>query len=280
MRALRVAVLAALLVLAGTLDASAGSAPLRIYALGDSITYGSSYPTGAPGGYRDPLNALLDTLDVPHTFVGTANGNPSPALTQAGQDRHDGHPGYRVDQVTRALTGVSDGPTDGGGSWLLGHGSRRPLQPDVVLLHLGTNDVLSGDDAATRYPTKTGKPDFSSARQRAVFEAHLLTRLRTLLDTLHRYRPHATVVVATIVPIGSAFCDAVTPEYAPMVRGLVGQLRAAGRPVVLADAFAAYADTARGGCKIRPGLLSDTVHPTQLGYAVLADVFALALQAR
>ncbi|MCA1713108.1 MAG: GDSL-type esterase/lipase family protein [Actinobacteria bacterium] len=273
---------AALLGAVGVLapGAQAAQRPLQIYPLGDSITYGTSFPASTPGGYRGVLHALLDAEGVPHAFVGAQNGNPSPLLTRDAQDRHDGHPGYLIDQVTRGLTGASGGGTDGGGRWLLGRGTRAPISPDVVLVHLGTNDIIRGYDPGTRYPTGTGKPDLASPQQRALFVAHMTGRLRTLLDTLHRYRPRATVVVATVLPIGFGACDPVTPEYARSVQRLVEEQRAAGRPVRVADAFAAFADIGPTGCTIRPGMLSDTVHPTAAGYALLGRVFEGAMQAR
>lgn len=282
MRTTRLGLLVALLLAAAVAAPSAQAAqqPLRIYPLGDSITYGSSYPAETPGGYRGVLHAALDEAGVRHVFVGAHTGNPSPLLARDGQLHHDGHPGYRVDQVARALTGSSDGPSDGGGRWLLGRPGRPAVQPDVVLVHLGTNDILAGYDPGTRYPTRTGTVDFSSPDQRQVFVAHLTDRLRTLLVTLHRYRPRATLVVATVIPIGTTACDSATPAYADSVRALVGQLRRAGWSVAVADAFGAFADVGAAGCTVRPGLLSDTVHPTAAGYALLADVFAAALPGR
>lgn len=272
---------AGLLLVLGMLapGAQAADQPLRIYPLGDSITYGTSSLAPVPGGYRDPLHALLGTLGIAHTFVGSQTGNPTASLASAGQSAHEGHPRYRIDQVTRGLTGTSGGGSDAGGSWLLGRGSRPAIDPDVVLVLVGANDILTGYDPGTRYPTGSGAVDFTYAPQRAVFIDHLAARLRTLVETLHQHRPHARLVVGTLLPIGERFCDAITPDYAPRVQELVRELGAEDRPVVLADTFSAFADTARGGCKIRPGMLSDPVHPTELGYRVLAHVFGLALAA-
>jgi len=103
-------------------------AATKIMPLGDSITYDDTYadhenprPAGKRGGYRQWLWYMLEDAQVPVDFVGSR---------QAGQDivppidpDNDGYPGYTSYQIADMaynLMSISD--------------------PDVVLLHIGTND--------------------------------------------------------------------------------------------------------------------------------------------
>src|ERR1044071_4924198 len=114
--ALAAALLAAALLPAGPAAAeSNGGVP--VMPLGDSITEG----TQVPGGYRIGLWQRLSGAGYRVDFVGTQFNGPS-AL---GDHDHQGHPGWRIDQISANITG-----------WL------GTAQPRSVLLHIGTNDIL------------------------------------------------------------------------------------------------------------------------------------------
>jgi lysophospholipase L1-like esterase len=255
---------------------------LRVYPLGDSITYGSTYPSDTPGGYRGYLDGLLTDDGVTHNFVGVATDNSSPVLDQEGQSHHDGHPGYRIDQDAADLDGLAHAYDDTGGYWLTGvAGGRLPIFPDVTVIHLGTNDVVQRYDAGTTYPTGDGKVDYTDAAQRATFVAHLTARLQSLVDKVHALRPGCRIVLSTILPIGLANEGQVTIDYNDAIASLVAAERAAGARIVLADAWSAFAtETPDGQVVVSPALMSqDTVHPTPLGYAAMARVYADAVEA-
>jgi lysophospholipase L1-like esterase len=128
--------------------------PLKVMPLGDSITYGSGSAdsrvgnrTGAPtaSGYRIDLQNRLGAAGLNVDFVGSQQAGPK------GADRdHEGHPGWRIDQIAANVD-----------TWL------ATYQPDVILLHLGTNDMAqnkSVDPTATRLSTlidqiRAGRPD-------------------------------------------------------------------------------------------------------------------------
>jgi lysophospholipase L1-like esterase len=253
------------------------AAGVRIWPLGDSITIGVSWPTSTPGGYRAALDQILTHDGFDHLFVGTSTVNPSPTLSSDGQVRHDGHGGYRVDQVVRDLDGVARGTSDDGGRWLTGTRRRPPLSMDAVLLHLGTNDILQRWDNR-RFPTTTGRAQLENPGQRKLFVADLTRRLGALVARIHELRPDVEIVVATAVPIDIPAYDVTAADYAAKVRGLVAVERRRHLPVVLADSYAAFTSASS---KVLPGLLSvDKIHPTAAGYAVLARTFALAVERR
>ncbi len=171
---------AALAVAASAVAAPAAqAAPVRVYPLGDSITYGATYtlarpgqlppevplarntPVHTPGGYRTPLLAGLRASGVEAQFVGAYTANSNPVLDQLGQQRHDGHSGYRIDQVSAGLDGFSGAGSDVGGHWLTGTATRAAIHPDVTVIHLGTNDIYQRYDPGTTYAGPQGKVDIA-----------------------------------------------------------------------------------------------------------------------
>lgn len=260
--------------------ASPASSSLQIWPLGDSITLGTSAPQNSPGGYRTALDQILSQAGVGHHFVGMAKDNSSPTLDVNDQARHDGHGGYRVDQVRRDLDGLAHAWSDLGGRWPTRPGAAAAINPDVVLIHLGTNDILQRWDTH-HYRTRDGRANLSVLEQRQTFVDDLTARLSDLLVHIHVLRPRAVIVVATAVPIDSAGYAETVADYAASVRVLVDRLRAHRLPVVLADAYSAFVAGAPPGAYAAPGLLSkDAVHPTAAGYAVIARTFASVLEGR
>jgi lysophospholipase L1-like esterase len=164
---------------------------VRIMPLGDSITEG----TQVPGGYRIGLWQRLAAAGYRNDFVGTQFNGPA-AL---GDHDHEGHPGWRIDQIDASITG-----------WL------RTTGPRTVLLHIGTNDVLQNYNLA-------GAPG----------------RLSTLVDHITATTPDADVFVATIIPLASAGQEAAARTFNAAVPGIVQSKVNAGKRVHLVDMHAA-----------------------------------------
>src|SRR4051812_4213000 len=70
---------------------------VRVMPLGDSITEG----TQVPGGYRIGLWQRLATGGYRIDFVGSQYNGP----TNLGDHDHEGHPGWRIDQIDANITG-------------------------------------------------------------------------------------------------------------------------------------------------------------------------------
>lgn len=102
---------------------NASFATYRVMLLGDSITKGEV--SGTPvGGFRDDLDALLQTEGIDFNFVGTLTDG-------TGFDAdHEGHNGMRADEIADNLLG-----------WLNALGSQTPR---FILVHAGTNDLTAG----------------------------------------------------------------------------------------------------------------------------------------
>lgn len=129
--------------------------PLRIMPLGDSITRGLIIPPPGvvPGGYRARLYARLTREWRPVEFVGSAHDNPGDCPSP----QHEGHGGWRIDELRAGLDG-----------WL------AAAQPDLVLLHAGTNDLVQ-DYLVASAPARLS--DLLSRIKVRVFVAQLLTSI-------------------------------------------------------------------------------------------------------
>lgn len=100
------------------------SEPVRIMPLGDSITQGQV----RYGSYRRPLWLMLEQAGYRVDFVGSQQRQRGGGPRSDDYDPdHEGHWGWSLDQVLPRLP-----------EWL------EKARPDVVLLHLGTNDQLRG----------------------------------------------------------------------------------------------------------------------------------------
>jgi len=191
-----VAALTATLAAAGALvqagvAAAESNGGVRVMPLGDSITEG----TQVPGGYRIGLWQRMAAAGYRVDLVGSQFNGPA-AL---GDHDHEGHPGWRIDQIDASVTG-----------WV------RGTSPRTVLLHIGTNDILQNVNVA-------GAPG----------------RLSTLIDHLTAAAPAADVFVATIIPLSSPSQESAARTFNAAVPGIVQSKVAAGKRVHLVDMHSA-----------------------------------------
>jgi acyl-CoA thioesterase I len=128
---------------------------LRIMPLGDSIT--EAWDGFA--SYRYWLQQRLTEAGIAFDFVGSRNGvyrgRPRFAAFDA---EHEGHWGWRTSQVLAEIDG-----------WAVA------ARPDVVLLHLGTNDLASDPEVIAK-------------------------NLGAIIDALRRANPDVAVLLARLIP--------------------------------------------------------------------------------
>ncbi len=183
--------------------------------LGDSITQGAGSSNGA--GYRADLwNRLTphaDSLD----FVGSERDSTSP------DPDHEGHWGWRISGLSANI------------EWWL-----PPAKPNVVLLHIGTNDMHDDDhvDSAPR-------------------------RLGDLIDKITSQAPGVTVLVSSLVPSADTGTQKRIGQFNAVVPQLVAERRGKGLHVGYVDMGAVTTND-----------LADDLHPKDSGYAKMADAFA------
>ena len=212
--------------------------PARIMPLGDSITEGKFVSTG---GYRVILQQRLKALGYAVQFVGKEDDGRPGSETGFSQGmtnpNHEGYGSFRIDEI------------DGGGSEE-GHVAPPIAQtmaadrPDVILMMLGTNDVLQQHDLGG-----------------------LLGRLDGLVGDVFSAKKTVTLVIASLTPLSDRGRDAIAQTYNSGIPLIAAKYRARGVKVVFADMHGA----------LDPSDLSDGIHPTASGFQKMADVWMAAL---
>lgn len=201
-----------------------GNEPFTVMPLGDSNTDGANIP----GGYRIPLKTLMNNAGRSTDFVGSMSNGP---LTDR---EHEGHNGYRIDEIHFGRPGVDSGVNQ----WL------PVYQPREILLMIGTNDVL---------------------QNHAVADAD--DRLRALVQRIFELRPDAEVFLATIPPTrhdcSLLRCDAQIATFNAAIPSIVNQFAAQGRLIWFVD----NSDVTKSD------ISNDFIHPNGTGYSKIADNF-------
>ena len=203
-----------------TSAAPAAAAPLvRIMPLGDSITQGDS----DHNTYRRPLWKSLQDEGYNVDFVGSLRVNHRGPPPNDDFDRdHEGHWGWRVDEVLGDIR-----------RWTEAH------QPDILLVHLGSNDVF----------------------QRQSLES-TLDELSELIDTVRDVRPQATFLLAQILPTDSAAANQRIQELNARIPGLATAKSTATSHIFVVDQFTGFDPASQ---------TYDGVHPNADGEMHLAD---------
>lgn len=146
---------------------------VRVMPLGDSITDGFN----EPGGYRTGLWQRMAAGGYTVDLVGSGSNGPG----DLADHDHEGHSGWRIDQIDANVAG-----------WL------RAYTPRTVLLHIGTNDINQNHDVA-------GAP----------------ARLSALIDKIRATAPAVDLFVARITPERDPVLAARVRAYNAAIPGIV-----------------------------------------------------------
>ena len=197
----------------------------KIMPLGDSITEGfEEYLIS----YRRDLWHTLDQNGYSVDFVGSKADTPAstvnPALLDFDVD-YEAYSGWRADQVNNQLTTTL-----------------QTITPDIVLLHLGTNDIFQGESVAST-----------------------IADLTTTITILRANNPDVLIFLAQIIPMDSPDVTPLNTEIAV----LAGNITTSQSPVLLVDHQTGY----------DPAILNfDNWHPTAAGEAEMASRWFAALE--
>jgi lysophospholipase L1-like esterase len=230
----------ALVALFACLAPAWASAQTRIMALGDSITQGGQ----GFASYRYALWTALVQAGYAVDLVGSRdflNGGsaPDPGLypgyfTSFDRD-HEGYWGWRTDEIAS-----------------IAQAAAVAAQPDLVLIHLGTNDI-----------GQQGAPGVANAD----------ANLRLIIAGLRAAVPDVAILLARVVPIGpgtSYFANAA--QVAPLnavIDDVAADLDTPASRIVVVDQHM--------GFELSTMMQSDGLHPDDEGEARMASVWLAAL---
>lgn len=210
---------------------------IRILPLGNSITQADNEHLS----YRYVLWTRLVDLGIEVDFVGSTRehfgGTPS-YPSHAGRSfdpDHEGHWGWRADHI---LAGRGSG---GLAQWL------GLYDADIVLMHLGTNDVFAGQD-----------------------EAETLDELTQIVMQLRSDNPEVAILWALLIPTEDADIAASIASLNTQAAAVARALDSSESPVRVVDlnqGFDAAAWT------------YDGVHPSLVGETWMAERWLTAIQA-
>ena len=230
-------------VLGFSTDRASATTPIRILPLGDSITEGRSNSQLSPT-YRFYLWELLEGAGANVDFVGSRfgvqdSGNlPSGTFDPGGDwDKdHEGHQGWTADNLLNGLHAGDGNITE----WM------TDFNPDIVLLHAGTNDIAITGDSDTQ----------------------ILADLTALINEIRVQNPNVTIVMSNLIGSANPTWNARINSLNPKLPGLASSLSTAQSPILFSDANA--------GFNINT-MLVDNLHPNPLGQRHLADAFGETL---
>ena len=234
-----------------------GNSNPRIMPLGDSITAGYGLSVG---GYRRELGDKLVSAGYSFTYVGSQNSyNPNGATGL----NHEGHSGWTTPQITAIVTG----------SFSLNSTSAQTIistsNPNVVLLMIGTNDMIGG-------PSPTIQSDYTN-----------------LLNAIFSQNPSVRVIVYPMIYC-SVFSDVqadnvtyggrdiqyingtnvvASREQSSLAHTITGFQRS-GRRITFFDGMKSVVTAAN--CQDQ-SVLVDGVHPTSPTYVAMGNAVVRSL---
>ena len=227
----------------GYAPCAAGTACV-VLPLGDSITEGCC--TSPEGGYRIELFTQAVNNKQNITFVGGTLGigdaAPNGPTTVAGQPfpkGNEGNGGYTIANPS-SKGGIAGAITDQ---------SCSTYKPNIVLLMIGTNDILQNIDLG-----------------------NAPARLASLVDEIITDAPNALLVVSSIPPCCN---DATVQTYNATIPDMVKSRAQAGKHILFVDAHAAFVKDTNYKADY---ISSDGLHPSSNGYAVIGDLFYGAIK--
>jgi len=207
----------------------AAAAQVRIMPLGDSIT-------GTPGCWRAILwNQLQNSGYTDIDFVGTQTGQTCSLPFDSDCEGHGG------------ILAIDIADQNQLPSWL------NATNPDILMMHLGTNDILSG--------TKTVDM--------------ILSAYSTMVGQMRVNNPYMKILVAQIIPVYTATTQCTTCYQQVIDLNVAIPAWAAGlatsqSPIVVVDQWTGFDTTID---------TSEGIHPNDTGNQKIADKWYPALVA-
>ncbi len=193
--------------------------PIKIMPIGNSITQSDANHDS----YRRPLWHRLKNAGYQVDFVGSQRDNHNgPPLHQDFDMDHEGHWGWRADQELEMMS-----------EWV------SQNRPDVVLLHLGTNDMFQNQSVSGT-----------------------ISEISQIIDKIRAANPQVKVLLAKVINCWNGDVNARIVELNNQIPVLAQQKSSAQSPIVVVDqntGFSVVDDT------------FDGTHPNESGESKMAD---------
>ena len=213
--------------------------PLRIMMLGDSITQGAYYNDS----YRYYLWKALVDADIEFDFVGSLSanygGNPN-WVAYKGQTfdpDHEGHWGWCAENILRGIKGQRKNNLK---NWL------DEYTPDIVLIHIGTNDI---------YRSQSHKSTVKD--------------LNGMIKILRADNPNVVILLAQLIPLNRDGIVVPIGDLNKRISSFAAEMSEPGSPVFAVNQYTGFsvaADT------------YDGIHPNKNGEEKMAARWFEALQ--
>lgn len=205
--------------------------PTRVMPVGDSITLGSGtvISEGDFVGYRRKLYVDLSAAGYAVDFVGSEDNGRGATTGEVFDTQHEGHGGIKAEEVALDIH-----------NWLVANPA------EVVLLHIGTNDIA-------------GNPQDTSVND-----------IEAILNEIDRFDPNVTVVLARIVNQlnNNGQPRFTVKQFNQNIQVLAEERVGRGDKVVVVDLETALDYNVD---------LADDLHPNIQGYNKMADRWFSAL---
>jgi len=205
---------------------SLNASPVRIMPLGDSITYGADNSLNALDAsiaYRGSLWTKLQNAGYDIDFVGEVQAGHNYQIFNPTFDLdNEGHWGWRADQIASHVT-----------NYLITN------PPDIILLHIGTNDLHQGQDITST-----------------------VNDVGTILDQVHNFNPNIVVIVARI--INQQIYNQQTSDYNNALEAMLQNRITNGELITIIDMENS------AGIDYTTDML-DNFHPNSTGNSKIAD---------
>lgn len=219
-----------------SVDAQAGihlSGTPKIMEFGDSIT--------AATCWRARLWEELETNGYTN-FKVVGSQDTSGDCSDPKYDGHnEGHSGYLVVNL------ANEGPGGEMDTWF----SANP--PDVLLMHIGTNDVWN------KIPTNT-----------------ILAAYGTAIDTVRKYSPNVVILLAQIIPMNPSNCPGVCAAGVQALDAAIPAWAAnkstAKSPIVVVDQYTGFNDATDTIDGVHPNATTGSQKVADKWYATLAPM--------
>ncbi len=199
----------------------------KIMPLGDSITDGVG-SSGGTGGYRDDLYQMLVDNGVAFDFVGSIDDGVSP------DPDHEGHDGATAEDIDALI-------------W----NKLETYNPNIVLLHIGTNNIGSNED-----------------------NSNTIVAIESIIDKIRVHNGNTFILLSSVIPQLNDVDDSLVTDLNNKIKELYANKRASGYNIYYVGNNEVFKSNPNWASAYFSG---DGFHPNDDGYHVMAQVFFNAI---